>query len=253
VWGQSAGNGFGVRGDTHGGLGGVVGGNWSPTDGNGVYGESHAGFGYAGVYGESVGSDGAGVYGEAEGGLNAVGVRGRSQVGWAGYFDGLVHITGNLSESAGSSMIDDPIDPANKYLYHSSVESPDMMNIYYGNVSTDAKGEAVVTLPDWFEALNKDFRYQLTIMGDQFAQARVSSKIKNNRFTIMTDKPNIEVSWQVTGVRHDPYAEKNRIPVEQDKAAGDKGKYLYPQGYGQPESKEINHWPQNAKPQEPKP
>ncbi len=71
------------------------------------------------------------------------------------------------------------------------------MDMYSGNIITDGTGEATVVLPDWFEALNIDFRYQLTILGDQFAQARVSKKIDGNRFSIKTDKPNIEVSWQV--------------------------------------------------------
>ena len=39
-------------------------------------------------------------------------------------------------------VIDHPLDPANKYLYHASVESPDVMNIYNGNVVTDANGRA---------------------------------------------------------------------------------------------------------------
>src|SRR5262245_52630645 len=43
--------------------------------------------------------------------------------------------------------IDHPLDPENKYLYHASVESPDMMNIYNGNVVFDDHGEAVVICP----------------------------------------------------------------------------------------------------------
>jgi hypothetical protein len=132
------------------------------------------------------------------------------------------------------------LDPANKYLYHSFVESPDMMDIYNGNVTTDASGEAIVTLPDWFQPLNRDFRYQLTPIG-QFAQAMVSSEIKDNTFVIKTDKPNVKVSWQVTGIRQDPYANAHRIPVEQDKPANEQGKYLYPKEYGQPESKGIDY------------
>ena len=57
------------------------------------------------------------------------------------------------------------LDPANKYLYHSFVESPDMMNVYNGNVVTDKRGMATVVLPEYFEALNSDFRYQLTVIG----------------------------------------------------------------------------------------
>jgi hypothetical protein len=74
-------------------------------------------------------------------------------------------------------------------------------NLCSGNVTTDAHGDAIVTLPDDFAAHQRDFRYQLTVIG-QFAQAIVSSEINDNRFAIKTDRPNVKVSWQVTGVRY---------------------------------------------------
>ena len=100
---------------------------------------------------------------------------------FAGYFQGDVEVLGTLSKSSGSFKIDDPLDPANKYLYHSFVESPDMKNIYNGNVVTDGSGTATVTMPAWFEALNTDFRYQLTTIG-QPAQAWIASEIANGSF-----------------------------------------------------------------------
>jgi len=123
-------------------------------------------------------------------------------------------------------------------LYHSFVESPDMMNIYNGNVTTDANGNALVTMPDWFEALHSDFRYQLTVIG-QFAQAIVSRKIANHSFAIKTDKPNVEVSWQVTGIRQDAWAKAHRIPVEQSKTEREQGLYLHPERFGAPPEKSI--------------
>src|SRR5207302_832932 len=45
---------------------------------------------------------------------------------------GDVLISGSLLKSSGSFRIDYPLDPANKFLYHSFVESPDMMHIYNG-------------------------------------------------------------------------------------------------------------------------
>lgn len=131
----------------------------------------------------------------------------------AGLFQGDVQVTGTLIKSAGSFRIDHPLDPERKYLSHSFVESPDMMNVYNGNVTTDADGNATVVMPDYFEALNRDFRYQLTVIG-KFAQAMVSEKISKNAFKIKTDKPGTEVSWQVTGIRKDKFANENRIPVE---------------------------------------
>jgi len=151
-----------------------------------------------------------------------------------------VNVVGTLSKGGGSFKIDHPLDPANKYLYHSFVESPDMKNIYDGTVTTDGAGMATVTLPDWFESLNRDFRYQLTVIG-QFAQAIVAGKVANNQFRIQTDKPNVEVSWQVTGIRQDAFANANRIPVEVEKAAADRGHYLYPEAIGQPTSARIGY------------
>jgi hypothetical protein len=156
----------------------------------------------------------------------------------AGYFDGDVYVNGSINKLSGSFKIDHPLDPANKYLYHSFVESPDMMNIYNGNVVTDATGSAAIPLPEWFEALNRDFRYQLTVIG-QFAQAIVVQKVSHHRFGIKTDKPGVEVSWQVTGIRQDPWANAHRIPVEVEKDARDRGHYIRPELYGAPEEASV--------------
>ncbi len=155
---------------------------------------------------------------------------------YAGYFNGDVYVGGTLSKSAGAFKIDHPLDPERKYLQHSFVESPDMKNIYDGTVTTDGNAEAVVTLPDYFSALNKDFRYQLTVIG-QFAQAIIAEEISDNRFVIQTDKPNVKVSWQVTGIRKDAWAEAHRIEVEVDKPADRIGTYLNPEEFGQPQEK----------------
>jgi hypothetical protein len=199
-----------------------------------------------GVYGENNLSGGIGVRGQASSGTgvqgfstSGTGVYGYSASGWAGLFQGKVHVNGTLSKNAGSFKIDHPLDPANKYLSHSFVESPDMMNIYSGNVTTDKNGDALINLPAYFEALNRDFRYQLTVMG-QFAQAIVASEIKDNRFTIKTDKPNVKVSWHVAGIRQDPYAKAYPIRVEEDKPIAELGHYLHPELYGQSEGKSIN-------------
>jgi hypothetical protein len=165
---------------------------------------------------------------------------------YAAYLVGNVVIFGNLavngdvSKNGGSFKIDHPLDPANKYLYHSFVESPDMMNVYNGNVVTNQRGLATVTLPDYFESLNRDFRYQLTVIG-QFAQAIVAREVSGNRFTIKTNKPGVKVSWQVTGIRHDAYADANRIKVEVEKPPQEQGRYLHPELFGAPAEQAIGY------------
>lgn len=106
-----------------------------------------------------------------------------------------------------------------------------MMNVYNGNVVTDENGVAIVELPGYFTSLNKDFRYQLTNIGG-WTETWVEEKVNDeNQFIIKTKKPNSEVSWQVTGIRKDPYAEQNRIVPEVEKPEAEKGTFLYPQGY----------------------
>jgi len=151
---------------------------------------------------------------------------------------GNLTVSGTLVKHAGSFKIDDPLDPANKYLSHSFVESPDMMNIYNGNAILNKKGEAVIELPKWFQALNKDFRYQLTCIGG-FSPVYIAKEINNNRFKIAGGKPGAKVSWQVTGIRQDVYANAHRIPVEEDKAEAERGHYSYPELYGEPPEKAI--------------
>ncbi len=158
--------------------------------------------------------------------------------GTAGYFDGDVFATGSIDSENDITKIDHPLDPANKYLSHSSLQSPDMMNFYNGNIVTDADGNAVVELPEWFEAINRDFRYQLTTIG-QPAQAWIASKIANHSFAIKTDKPNVEISWQVTGIRQDAWANAHRTPVEAPKLGRDAGHYLHPELYGAPEDMSV--------------
>lgn len=171
-----------------------------------------------------------------------------------------VTVNGNLSKAGGSFRIDHPADPQNKYLYHSFVESPDMKNIYDGLVTTDANGYATVTLPGYFDALNSDFRYQLTVLDDEdqtdvILWAKVVRKIGRdapNQFTIRTSRPNLEVSWQVTGIRQDAWARANRIPTEVDKPAAERGKYLHPEAHGKPRELGSDHQPERA-PTEPQP
>lgn len=228
----------------------------------GVYGESGASGG-AGVYGENNTSGGSGVEGHTDDGAgvagyatNGTGVYGSTWFGWAvygsnggsnsngyaGYFNGRVHVAGNLSKSSGSFKIDHPLDPANKYLYHSFVESPDMMNIYNGNVVLDDNGQAVIEMPAWFQALNQEFRYQLTTIGG-FAPVYVAAEIADNKFSIAGGKPGMKVSWQVTGIRHDAYAQAHRIPVEEDKPADEQGKYLNPDVFGASPQQAIGFTP----------
>jgi hypothetical protein len=176
------------------------------------------------------------LYGSAQGGANAYGVyataTGAGTLNRAGQFEGDVDVNGALTKTSGAFRIDHPLDPENKYLQHSFVESPDMMNIYNGNVILDAAGEANVDLPSYFEALNFEFRYQLTSIGSPAPNLHISSEISGGRFAIAGGQPSGKVSWQVTGIRNDKWAEQNRIQVEVDKPLSKRGLYRTPELYG---------------------
>ncbi len=226
------------------GTNGIVatGGSGDPSissgSGNGIVGTGGSSPGEGGLGGWFVGGNasapdtygGAGVL--VEGGTGSLGDE------YAGFFIGNVNVTGELYASVKAFKIDHPVDPANKYLVHVSVESSELMNIYTGNVITDATGNAKVQLPEWFEALNTDFRYQLTVIG-QFAQAIVASEIQNHQFGIKTNVPNVKVSWQVTGVRPDACAKSHPLVVEPVKDAREKGFYLNPELYGAPKEQQV--------------
>jgi hypothetical protein len=260
--------GIGVRGTTGTGAAGVFGQTFGDGSGGnagpGVHGTSDDGVGVSGVsgstdatrgltfgngYGHSSlhfsAQPGGGVLGVSVLGNGVEGftfasfrnnpdvaaVRGQSANGFAGLFVGRVRVTGFLQKAGGGFTVDHPTDPKNKTLSHSFVESPEMLNVYSGTVTTNRAGVARVRLPAYFEALNRNFRYQLTVIG-KFAHAMVFKEIKNNEFVIRTDPGRVKVCWQVTGVRKDAWAEANRIPVEETKPKAERGRYLHPELFG---------------------
>ena len=92
-----------------------------------------------------------------------------------------------------------------------------MKNVYDGVAELNHEGKARIELPEWFDVLNKDYRYQLTPIGGPSPELHISREIENSSFTIAGGLPGMKVSWQVTGIRQDPYAEAHRIPVEEKK------------------------------------
>jgi hypothetical protein len=255
VYGEHEGSGIGVfgRGGPDGGEG-VFG--QTDTASSAVYGKSTK----AGVTRSDGGEDpgGVGVTGEANLDLG-IGVRGQadafSGIGVSGFsndgtgvmaksFNGVafvadgrpngvaanifgdVVIHGNLTvdgpiaKQGGGFQIDHPLDPNGRYLSHSFVESSDMKNIYDGVTVLGVEGTATVSLPAWFEALNEDFRYQLTCIGISAPNLHIAEELSGNRFKIAGGVRGSKVSWQVTGIRKDTWAEANRIAIESDKFYG---------------------------------
>jgi hypothetical protein len=256
VDGDDDGVGYGVYGNSN--------------SGSGVNGKSNGGYGVNGISHSSTGVLGGShdAYGVLGVSANSAGLYGESTYDYAAILNGKVRITGNLEKAGGSFKIDHPLDPANKYLCHSFVESPDMKNVYDGVVVLDDKGEAEIELPDWFGILNKDFRYQLTAIGAPGPNLYIAEEIldtittstkhgshhdndgyddsddddNNNRsrFKIAGGTSAMKVSWQVTGIRKDPWANTHRVQVVENKPDKERGYYIHPDLYGQPAENQIN-------------
>lgn len=231
--------------------------NSSP-DGRVIYcsANSDSGFNY-GVYSETLSGDGSavygaaryevvggqGVYGEAFSRLGGYGVLGTKH-GFNGY---AVYANGSMGASGVKPFrIDHPFDPENKYLLHYATESPSPQNFYVGNVVTDAQGYAWVQLPDYFAEINKNFKYQLTVVGKSFAQAVVWEEIKGNRFQIRTNEPNIKVSWRVDADRNDRFVRAAHPKDVEDKVGREKGTYQQPELYGLGPERGMNYDPARA-------
>lgn len=207
--------------------GGVVGLN-NTSGGYGVNGYSTSGYG---VYGQSPSSYalfGSGTYGIYTLGLNV--------------FANNVSCLSNFTVAGTKSfIIDHPLDPENRDLLHVCVESSEMKNIYDGVGTADAAGELTVAMPDYFEALNKDLRYQLTAIGQAAPGLYIKEELTKGKFRIAGANPGQKVCWQVTGNRKDAFAEKNPFVVERDRPASERGLYRNPEAYGHPAEKRIGY------------
>jgi len=194
---------------------------------------------YSGYF-SSASTSGRGVAGEATATSGATdGVFGVSYnpSGYGVYLNGRFAATGTKA-----FQIDHPLQPDTHYLNHFCAEGPEPYNIYRGTVVLDARGEAWVQLPDYFEAINRDPSYHLTPVGAPMPNLHVAIKIQNNRFKIAGGAPGKEVSWRIEAVRNDLWVQRYGYQTEQEKE--DAGKYIHPELYGQPKEKGIHHRPE---------
>jgi hypothetical protein len=227
--------------------------NPSANDPAGVYGlhsNASSTYGFGGYF-DSNASLGIGVAGDGQYvgvrayAVNGYGLASAVATGSAGYFDGDVEITGTLSKGGGSFLIDHPLDPENKLLRHNFVESPENLLIYRGTVKLDPHGEAVVEMPEYFEALTKENEasVHLTPEGKPFLTG-YRWQADHTAFTAYGD-PNREVAWMVMADRDDPVIHQLARPVEEEKGPDnkvcDRGQLLYPEAYGYPETMGKGH------------
>lgn len=217
--------------------------------------------GLVGIYGRGIATA---VYGTSTGAASGVGVvglagpTGTNHVGVHGFCSGGdpnsygVFATGRLGASGSKSFrIDHPDDPANRYLFHYSSESPEVINFYRGAVTLDRDGRALVPLPSYFAKVNEKPSYQLTAVGAPMPMLHVAEKISEQAlaagaasgpgddpvvcfFRIAGGAPGGEVSWRVEARRNDPWIRANGAPIELQKTGLEVGTYQHPGLYGQP-------------------
>lgn len=150
-----------------------------------------------------------------------------------------IHITGDVYKNVSHFRIDHPLHPDTKYLDHASVESAELKNIYDGTVVADGEGKATITLPDWFEALNETFRYQLTALGGAAPELHIAVELSGGTFSIAGAKAGQKICWQITGNRRDAAAKWRPLVVESAKAPEDHGYFLHPEAHGAPRERAI--------------
>jgi len=251
VWGQNydalgSGNGCGVIGDgnygvwgqTANGAAGTFGINARTTGGWGVEGQ-----GFNGVVGFTVQDLGFGLYGENSSTAtvnNNIGVAG---LGWVGVFGESnnnggpgygVYSNGELGGSGTKSfVIDNPLDPKNKFLKHFCIESPEVLNMYRGVVTLNNNGESEINLPEYFSEINIEPSYELTAIGTPAPNLYIKEEIKNNKFVIAGGTPGQKISWTVYSKRNDLYIKNNPEVLNNEplKRENQKGKYLHPEFY----------------------
>jgi hypothetical protein len=190
------------------------------------------------------GATGTAVCATATSGTGVTTVGATALFAWGGptaaSFIGDVSISGTLSASSKQFKMDHPLTPEDRTLTHASVESSERAVVYSGNVECDADGNATVALPEWVEALAGDFRYQLTCVGAQ-SDVYVAQEVRDSAFSIAGGSAGLRVSWQVTGVRHDPWAKTHELVVEEDKPEAERGFYLAPEAFGRDATASV-HW-----------
>ena len=247
IIGNSSGGAYGVSGQieqTATAAAGVYGSNLRTTGGYGTH-----GIGHSGAVGQTNYQLGFGVYGsnaDAIGPLgNAVGTYGLGYIGvWGDQSDPngySIYANGDFGAAGTKAFaIDHPLDPEHKYLKHYSIESNEVLNMYRGTVSFDSNGEVEVTMPDYFDAINANFSYQLTPIGG-FAQLFIKEKLSNGKFVIAGGQAGMEVSWTVYAERNDPYMQQHpeSKQVEVEKEEWNQGKYLQPDLYNKSDDLKI--------------
>lgn len=109
-------------------------------------------------------------------------------------------IGGNFSVSGGSKLfhMEHP-SKLGHALQHAATESPVSGIEYWGEVTLDAAGRAVIELPDYFEALAKERNRAVLVTGRNGAVDWTD--VEGNSFTV-TGAPGQRAAWLVKAERH---------------------------------------------------
>jgi len=128
----------------------------------------------------------------------------------------LLEVNGALAKKSSTFLIDHPLDPLNKDLFHGMVEAPRYDLIYRGIVQL-SNGEAIVDIDlasnmtkGTFNALTQNAEVVGLVNKTSFSRLKASTVV-NGEFTI-TCEDNFSgdtVSWVVMAERHDPFIINN--------------------------------------------
>ena len=125
------------------------------------------------------------------------------------YVGGNLSVSGTLTATTKNFKITDPLNP-NDWLYHSSLEGPEV-GVYYRGLAQLKNGVAVVKLPNYFETLTRKAD-RTVLLTPQFTNINqpvselAASSVVNGEFTVKAidnNNPSQAFSWEVQAVRAD--------------------------------------------------
>jgi hypothetical protein len=128
-----------------------------------------------------------------------------------------LEVNGTIAKRSSTFLIDHPLDPYNKDLFHGMVEAPRYDLIYRGVVRLDA-GQAVVDIDKasnmtkgTFTALTQNAEVVALVNKTSYSRLKPSD-IVNGEFTISCEDVNSSdtISWVVIAERHDPFIINNK-------------------------------------------
>lgn len=162
------------------------------------------GQGPTGIHGVTYTYNGTALMGSGQGGgTSEWGVYGSSSSGYAGYFSGKVHVTGNLTAGGTKPFIQPHAKDPSKEIVYIAAEAPEAVVLYRGTEKL-RNGRAVVVLPEHFSIVAGDEGIQVQVTPVEDCKGIFVKRKNKNSFEVrevMGGRHNARFDYLVTAKR----------------------------------------------------